>query len=235
MRLREVGERLNEVLDSVWDEIMSVPATNGLIEAPRVLPACYREATTGVKNLGSVAWHVVEFLPHTSLIEPFRLYSSRFVALQRIHRQSSGILELATHISSTLPGPNEVVQPHFYSSFSSSKNVETRIEEDKDVADRFTFWHTGQLTSAKGQPLLSEFCLPGFESALPIVELGADMPGVMLGEGEPKGINVGNLQFYNQGRTADRKLVAQFLSNNIAVAMVARSVGALVLKSMEES
>ena len=174
-------------------------------------------------------------LPHTSLIEPFRLYSSRFVALQRIHRQSSGILELATHISSSLPGPNEVVQPHFYTSFSSSKNVETRIDEDKETADRFAFWHTGQLLSGKGEPLLSEFCLPGFESALPIVELGSDMPGVILGDGDPKGLNLGVLQFYNQGRTPDRKLVAQFLANNIAVAMVARSVSALVRKSMEDA
>jgi len=234
MRLREVGDRLSEVLDGVWDDIMSESPANGLIVDPKALPACYREATTGVKKIGSVAWQVVEFLPHTSLIEPFRLYSSRFVALQRIHRQSSGILELATHISSSLPGPNEVVQPHFYTSFSSSKNVETRIEEAKDVADRFTFWHSGQLLSANGEPLPSDFCLPGFESALPIVELGDSMPGVLMGEGEPKGLNLGTLQFYNQGRTPDRKLVGQFLANNIAVAMVARSVSALVRKSMED-
>lgn len=225
---------MGEVLNGVWEELLSDQPTNGLILEPQVLPACYREATTGVKNIGSVAWHVVEFLPHTSLIEPFRLYSSRFVALQRIHRQSSGILELATHISSTLPGPNAVVQPHFYTSFSSSKNVETRIKEDKDTSDKFLFWHSGQLGAGDDKPLLSDFCLPGFESALPIVELGSSMPGVILGDGEPKGLNLGTLQFYNQGRTADRKLAAEFIANNIAIAMVARSVSALVRKSMEE-
>lgn len=234
MRLREVGERLGELLEGAWDEIMSEEATNGLIESPKVLPASYRAATTGAKTAGSVAWQTVEFQPHASLIDPFRLYPSRFVALQRVHRQSSGILELATHISSELPGPNDVVQPHFYTSFSSSKNVETRIQEDKDSSDAFRFWHTGAILT--GTDLLpSEFCLPGFESALAAVPLGDAMPGVIAENGEPKGLNVGSLRFYNQGRTPDRQRVSEFLFNNIALAMVARSVGGLVKKSMSDS
>ena len=234
MRLREVGERLSELLESAWDEIMSEEAANGLIESPKVLPASYRAATSGAKTAGSVAWQTVEFQPHASLIDPFRLYPSRFVALQRVHRQSSGILELATHISSELPGPNDVVQPHFYTSFSSSKNVETRIKEDKDNADDFKFWHTGAIL-AGAKLLPSEFCLPGFESALATVELGDAMPGLITDNGEPKGLNVGSLRFYNQGRTPDRKRVGAFLANNIALAMVARSVSALVKKSMPDS
>ena len=235
MRLREVGECLNEVLESSWDEIMSEAPVNGLIQDPKVLPANYRVATTGAKTAGNVAWQVVEFLPHASLIEPFRLYSSRFVALQRVHRQSSGILELATHISSALPGPNDAVKPHFYASFSGSKNVETRIEEDKDHADFFSFWHSGTLTLGADEVLPGEFCLPGFESALPQVELGDAMPGVLMTDAEPTGLNIGPLRFYNQGRTPDRKLVAQFLANNIVLAMVARSVASLVKKSMDSA
>ena len=234
MRLREVGERLSELLEGAWDEIMSEEAPNGLIEAPKVLPASYRAATTGAKTAGSVAWQTVEFQPHASLIDPFRLYPSRFVALQRVHRQSSGILELATHISSELPGPNDVVQPHFYTSFSSSKNVETKIVEDKENADDFKFWHSGAILA--GNDLLpSDFCLPGFESALGEVALGDAMPGLIMENGEPQGLNVGSLRFYNQGRTPDRKRVAAFLANNIALAMVARSVSTLVKKSMSDS
>lgn len=234
MRLREVGERLGEVMEGAWDEIMSEEPINGLIESPRPLAVTYRAATTGAKTAGSVAWHAVEFMPNSRLIDPFRLYPSRFVALQRIHRQSSGILELATHISSELPGPNDVVEPHFYTAFSSSKNVETRIEAEKDNQDSFQFWHTGAI--ALGEDVLpSEFCLPGFESALPGVELGDAAPGVLHRKGDAYGLNIGDLRFYNQGRTADRKRVANFLANNIAIAMVARSVSGLVRKSMTDA
>ena len=120
-----------------WDELMSEPPASGLIEAPKVLPANYRVATPGAKTARNVAWQVVEFLPHAKQLSHSVSTRSRFVALQRVHRRSSGILELATHIPRLCRGPNEAVQPHFYTSFSASKNVETKIEEDKEQTDSF--------------------------------------------------------------------------------------------------
>ena len=73
MRLREVGERVEELIDSAWDELMLGPFSNGLLNEPKTLPACYRQATTGVKGAGSVGWQVLEFAPDAALIEPFRL------------------------------------------------------------------------------------------------------------------------------------------------------------------
>ena len=232
MRLREVGERVEELIDSAWDELMLGPFSNGLLNEPKTLPACYRQATTGVKGAGSVGWQVLEFAPDASLIEPFRLYPSRYVALVRVHRQSSGILELATHISSIMPGPNESVKPHFYCSFSSSKNVETTISVGSEAPDQFSFQHTGALLDDSGQKLPAEFCLPGFESALPAVEALSNDPGLLFENDAAAGLNIGRLQFYNQGRTPDRRLIRDFIANNIALAMVARSVESLVKKSM---
>ena len=68
-------------MESAWDEIMSEEPINGLIESPRPLAVTYRAATTGAKTAGSVAWHAVEFMPNSRLIDPFRLLPESFRSL----------------------------------------------------------------------------------------------------------------------------------------------------------
>jgi hypothetical protein len=191
----------------------------------------YRSVVSSGKSGGLSGWLTYSFEPFGGLIEPFSIYPTRFWALQRIHKQPSGLPELITHVARELPAPIDVLKPHVYMSFSHSPNVETTIQTvEKDPA-LFRFFHSGNVLETDRSVLPRDLCLPGIEQALPEGFIEDGIPG-LVGEGEEQRIFMGDLVFYNQGRTPDRGQLSNFLLNNVAVGLVLRYVRDIVRKSM---
>ena len=233
MRLRDVSERVREVMEGAPEELLLSGDVHGLVQEIGDVQTVYRPIQASGKNAGVVSWLTFSFDPFIGLIEPFNIFPGRFWALVRMHRQPSGLPELVVHIARELPDSREPLSPDLYASFSNSPNVETTIKQIKDDAATLRFFHSGSLMEPDRTILPSDFCLPGIEQALAEGFIEDQIPG-LVEAGSTRQVFLGDLVFYNQGRTADRRRLRSFLLNCVSVAVVYRYVRGIVRKSMEQ-
>jgi hypothetical protein len=231
MRLRDLSERIRDLIESEPEALVGPDSAHALIQDIRDVSMVYRPVQTTGKRSELLPWMSFSFAPFPGLIEPFNIYPGRFHAMLRVHRQPSGLPELVTHVMRDLPGASEPAAPDLYASFSHSPKVETIIKKNGKEPLGLRFFHRGGLMQADRTPLPAEFCLPGIAEALPEGYVDDDIPGMVDLDGEPA-IFLGELVFYNQGRTADRRKLSTFLLNCVAVATVSRYVREMVIKGM---
>lgn len=232
MRLREVSERVREVMERDPEGLLGDGTSHALVQDIQEVQTVYRPVKTGRKNPELVPWLAMNFEPFSGLIEPFNVYPGRFWSLQRVHRQPSGLPELVTHVERELPGAGHEIAPDLYCSFSLSPKIETIVKQTGKDPAHFRFYHRGNLIQADRSTLGAEFCLPGISEALPEGYPDDGIPGIVDHEGEPV-IYLGDLTFYNQGRTANRAQLCNLLLNCVAVSVVARYVRDIVRKSLQ--
>ncbi|MEE2787839.1 MAG: hypothetical protein VX589_10900 [Myxococcota bacterium] len=233
MRLRDASNRVREVMEGSAESLVGADSVHALVQNIGDVQSLYRNVESVGKSGGLVGWLTFSFEPFGGLIEPFSIYPARFWALQRIHSQPSGLPELVTHVARELPQPVETLRPHLYTSFSHSPNVETTIEEVSKEPITLRFFHSGNVLETDRSRLSREFCLPGIEQALPEGFIEDGIPG-LVGDGDAQRIFLGDLTFYNGGRTPDRSQLCNFLLNNVAVGLVLRYVRDIVRKSMAQ-
>ena len=231
MRLRDLSNRVSEVMEGSGEALVGPETVHALVQNIDDVQTLYRNVESSGKSGGLVGWLTYSFEPFGGLIEPFSIYPARFWALQRIHKQPSGLPELITHVARDLPVPVDTLKPHVYMSFSHSPNVETSIETVEKEPAVLRFFHSGNVLETNRSVLPRDFCLPGVEQALPEGFIEDGIPG-LVGEGDEQKIFMGDLVFYNQGRTPDRAKLSNFLLNNVAVGLVLRYVRDIVRKSM---
>ena len=234
MRLRDISERVREVMEGAPEELLMSGEAHGLVQDIRDVQTAYRPIQASGKNAGVVSWLAFSFDPFIGLIEPFNIFPGRFWALTRMHRQPSGLPELVVHIARELPDSREPLAPDLYASFSNSPNVETTIKQIVDDSATLRFFHSGSLMEADRTILPAEFCLPGIEQAIPEGFIDDQIPG-LIEDGKTKSVFLGDLVFYNQGRTADRRCLRTFLLNCVSVGVVYRYVRGIVRKSMDQA
>lgn len=231
MRLRDVSERVREQLETSFDTLF-LQGGHALVQDIQNVHTVYRPIASNRKRSDSVAWLTFDFEPFSGLIEPFKIYPGRYYAMIRVHRQPSGLPELVTHIARELPSASDALAPDLYASFSHSPKVETVVKKIAGEPDGFRFYHRGNLMLPDRKRLDAALCLPGIGAALPEGYVEDGIPG-LVNLDETQMIFLGDLVFYNQGRTADRGRLETFLLNCVSVGLVARYVRGIVRKSMD--
>jgi hypothetical protein len=234
MRLRDIAERVQEALELDPERLFGGGIAHALVQDIREVQVVYRPIEAAGKRSDLVPWASFSFEPFPGLIEPFNVYPGRYVAMQRIHRQPSGLPELVTYIDRELPNASAALAPQLYASFSTSNKVETVIRKEGTDPLTLRFYHRGSLIGSDREPLPAEYCLPGIGEALPEGFVDDGIPGLIELDGAPL-LFLGTLRFYNQGRTADRPLLRNFLLNCVAAATAARYVRDMVAKSLAAS
>jgi hypothetical protein len=228
MRLRDISDRLQEIMESDPEGLMGSGQPHALVQEIQDVQSLYRPVAGGKKGGDLVPWLTFSFEPFSGLIEPFNIYPGRFWAMQRIHKQSSGLPELVTHVTRDLPSASQPIAPDMYTSFSHSPKVETIV---KKSGGTLRFFHRGNLSMPDRTTLPAEHCLPGIGAALPEGYIEDGIPGLVELDGDQL-IYLGELEFYNQFRTANRPKLRNFLLNGVAVSVVARYVRDVVEKSL---
>ena len=230
MRLRDVSERVREIMETAPETLFGMGVVHALVQDIRDVQSVYRPIASIGRKAGVVPWLTFSFEPFGGLIEPFNIYPGRFWALQRVHRQPSGLPELVTHVTRELPSASQLIEPDLYMSFSNSPNVETIIKRIGKEPATLRFFHHGNLMLPDRTTLPAEYCLPGIESALPEGYVEDGIPGLVELDGERR-LYLGELVFYNQFRTPDRAKLRNFLLNCVAVSVVLRYVREIVRKT----
>ena len=228
MRLREISDRLQEIMEADPEALIGGGDPHALVQEIHDVQSLYRPVASGRKKGGLVPWLTFSFEPFSGLIEPFNIYPGRFWAMQRIHKQSSGLPELVTHVTRDLPSASQPIAPDLYASFSHSPKVETIVKKDGGT---LRFFHRGNLIMPDRGTLPAERCLPGIGEALPEGYIEDGIPG-LVDLDKTQLIYLGELEFYNQFRTPNRTKLRNFLLNCVSVSVVARYVRDVVHKSM---
>lgn len=231
MRLRDISEQVREAMETQSEALLGVEAAHALVQDIQDVQTIYRPIDAAGRKAGLVPWLTFSFEPFSGLIEPFNIYPGRFWAMQRIHRQPSGLPELVTHVERELPSASEPISPDLYASFSNSPKVQTVIRTLGKEPIRLQVFHKGNLMEADRTSLPAELCLPGLAEALPEGYPEDGVPGVVDLDGTPM-MFLGELVFYNQGRTPDRGKLRNFLLNCVAVSVVARYVREIVRRNL---
>lgn len=235
MRLREISELIREQIENGPEMLFADDVPHALVQDIGNVQTVYRPVAPVTRKEQVLPWLALEFMPFKGLIEPFNVYPGRFWALMRMHRQPSGLPELILHVERDLPTASSPIHPDLYVSFSNSPRVETVIQRSGKDPATLRFFHKGNLLQADRSTLPADFCLPGFQEALPDGDVEDGIPGVVDDPKWGRLIYLGDLVFYNQFRTPDRSRLANFLLNCVAVAVVARYVRDIVRKSMAAS
>ncbi|MBU0550023.1 hypothetical protein KKF91_18975 [Myxococcota bacterium] len=233
MRLRDVSERVREVLEDDLEALFAEGDAHALIQEIKDIQSIYRPIGVG-KKPALVPWLSFTFEPFSGLIEPFNVYPRRFTAMVRVHRQPSGLPELVVYICRALTKSSEPLRPALYLSFSQSTRVSTRIEKLSKEPLRLRFYHTGALMTVERHPLPLEACLEGFAEALPEGYPEDQIPGLVEREAATL-LYLGDLELYNDGKTINRKLLRNLTLNCVAAAVVARYVREQIRKADEEA
>ncbi len=233
IRLRQIAEQLDGILSTPpGDLLASVAGEQTLLRAIEDAQVVYRRLDSPVHRGQVLPWLMFSFEPDEALLAPFKIYPDRYWVLIRMHRQTSGLPELLTHVSREQPSAEILLEPHLYVSFTQSKSTETLVDRcDDDGVVRLDYYHSASFILPDRSTLPSALCLPGMDDALGEGAVDAYVPGIVEHESHP--LYVGSLKFYNSGRTPDRRLLGKFLLNNAAVAVVARLVRDVVLKSLK--
>ena len=231
MRLRDIADLVQEALEADPESLFGGQVAHALVQDIREVQTVYRPVDTVGKKNDLVPWATFSFEPFGGLIEPFNVYPGRYVAMQRIHKQPSGLPELVTFIDRELPGAGTPAAPQLYTSFSNSTKVETIIKKIAAEPLTMRLFHRGALMMPDRTVLPAEYCLPGFAESLPEGYIDDGIPGLVDIDGG-QALFLGELRFYNQGRTPDRPRLRNFLLNCVATATVARYVRDLVNKSL---
>lgn len=229
MRLRDVSERVREVLEGDFEALFSEDGAHALIQDIKDIQSVYRPIGVG-KKPALVPWLSFTFEPFSGLIEPFNIYPRRFTAMVRVHRQPSGLPELVVHICRSLSKSSEAVEPSLYLSFSNSSRISTRIEKLSKEPLRLRFFHTGALMMLDRRMLPVDACLEGFGETLPEGYPEDHIPGLVEREGEEQ-LYLGELAIYNKGQTVDRKLLRELVLNCVASGVVARYIREQIRKA----
>jgi hypothetical protein len=221
MRLRDISNLIRDLLEGDVDRFLDGSVPHALIQDVDEPQLVYRAVEGTSRKADLVPWLVYSYEPFSGLIEPFNIYPGRYWAMQRMHRQPSGLPELITHITRNVPGANTAIEPDLYASFSHSSRVESVIKKSGD--SKLQVYHRGGLMQVDRTTWPREDCLPGISEALPEGFVEDNIPGVVDLDGEPV-VYLGELAFYNSFRTVDRARLRTFLFNCAAVATVARYV-----------
>lgn len=232
MRLRDISERVRELIEVDPENLFGGQVSHALVQDIREVQTVYRPIATMGRKGGVVPWLTFSFDPFSGLIEPFNIYPGRFWALQRIHRQPSGLPELVTHVAREVPKASQQIHPDLYASFSNSPKVETIIKRTGKDPASLRFFHRGNLMLSDRTTLPAELCLPGIEPALPEGYVEDDIPGLVDLDDIPA-LFLGELVFYNGFRTPDRGKLRTFLLNCVAVSTALRYVRDIVRKNMD--
>ncbi len=233
VRLRDIAERVQEFLESPSEEFMAGDSEHPYISRVKDVQTVYRRLDSPVHRGQVLPWLMCSFEPSNALLEPFNIYPARYWALLRVHRQTSGLPELVTHIGPDVPSAEVLLTPHLYTSFSHSKNTETSIDVlEEDGEFKLSFFHSGNLMRTDRTTMSAEYCLPGICEALQAGNLDDCSPGPLPDRDYP--LYLGDLVFYNGGRTPDRKQIRRFVLNNITTAVVTRYVRDIVRRSTVE-
>ncbi len=231
MRLRDISDRVQETLQSDPEGLFGMQTAHALVQDIRDVATIYRPIDTQGKRDDLLPWVSFSFEPFGGLIEPFNVYPGRFWAMVRVHRQPSGLPELVTHVVRELPGAQTPSAPDLHASFSHSSKVETIVKKSGTDPVELRFYHRGGLMLPDRTCLPAEYCLPGLAEGLPQGFIEDGIPGVVELDGDQV-MYLGELVFYNQGRTPDRPRLLNFVLNCVAVSTVARYVRDVVQKSM---
>ncbi len=231
MRLRDISERVRNVLETQGETLHEGVEAHALVQDIQDVQTVYRPIASAGRKTGLVPWLSFNFEPFSGLIEPFKIYPGRFWAMQRIHRQPSGLPELVTHVERQLPSASHPIVPDLYCSFSHSPKVETIIKKTGKDPASLRFYHRGNLMQADRETLPADYCLPGIGEALPEGFPDDDIPGLFELEGTPT-LYLGELIFYNGFRTPDRGKLRTFTLNCVATAVVCRYVRDIVRKTL---
>lgn len=232
MRLRDISEILREQIENGPEALFHGEVPHALVQDIRSPQIVYRPVAPATRKDQVLPWLALEFMPFKGLIEPFNVYPGRFWGLLRMHRQPSGLPELLIHVERDLPTASQTIHPDLYISFSSSPRVETIIHRHGKDPATLRFFHKGNLLQPDRSVLPADFCLPGFEEALPQGDEQDGIPGIVDDPKAGHSLYLGDLVFYNNFRTADRAQLCNFLLNGLAVGTVARYVRDIVRKSM---
>ncbi len=231
MKLRDISEMVREIIEVSPDTLLNTDVAHALVQDIQDVQTVYRPIAATGKKAALLPWLAFSFEPFSGLIEPFNVYPARFWAMQRIHRQPSGLPELVTHVDRELPSASQPIEPDLYASFSHSSKVETLIRKTGKDPASLRFFHRGNLMLPDRATLPAEYCLPGIAEALPEGYPEDGIPGLVDVDGESV-LFLGELVFYNQYRTPDRARLRNFLLNCVAVSTVARYVRERVRKSV---
>lgn len=220
MRLRDISNLIRDLLEGDVDRFLDGSVPHALVQDVDEPQLIYRSVEGVSRKADLVPWLAYSFEPFSGLLEPFNIYPGRYWAMQRMHRQPSGLPELVTHITRAIPGTNAAVEPDFYASFSHSSRVESVIKKSDSLLRIF---HRGGLMRVDRTTWPREECVPGIGEALPEGFVEDNIPGVVDLDGDPV-VYLGELAFYNGFRTVDRGRLRTFLFNCAAVATAARFV-----------
>mgnify|MGYP007096624697 CR=1 FL=1 len=234
MKLRDVSEVVREIIEVSSETLLNTDVAHALVQEIQDVQTVYRPIAATGRKAALQPWLAFSFEPFSGLIEPFNIYPGRFWAMQRIHKQPSGLPELVTYVDRELPGASQPIEPDLYASFSHSDKVETIIRKSGKDPVSLRFYHRGNLMQPDRTTLPAEFCLPGIGEALPEGYPEDGIPGLVDLEGESV-IFLGELVFYNHFRTPDRVRLRNFLLNCVAVSVVSRYVRDRVRKSMRSA
>lgn len=227
MRLRDISNLIRDLVEADADRFLDGSVPHALVQDVQEPQLVYRSAESTGRKSDLVPWLTYSFEPFSGLIEPFNVYPGRYWAMQRIHRQPSGLPELVTHVTRRLPSANESVAPDLYASFSHSSRVESIIKKGEESS--LLMFHRGGLMESDRSTLPRPDCIAGIAEALPEGFIEDNIPGIVDVDGEPA-IYLGRLVFYNGFRTVDRVKLRTFLFNCTAVATAARYVRSQVRK-----
>ncbi|MFZ4738197.1 MAG: hypothetical protein ACOYM9_19740 [Bradymonadia bacterium] len=231
MRLRDVSELVREPLENDPEALLGPDSGHPLVQDVQSVQTLYRAVAPSARRDAPAAWLAFSFAPYRGLIDPFNIYPGRFWGLVHMHKQPSGLPELAVHIARDQPGASQAIAPDLLVSFSNSQRVETDIVKEGREPATLKFFHKGGLPDGQGGLLPGEFCLPGFAEGLPPGDAAEGIPG-MVEVGGATRVFLGDLVFYNQFRTVDRAKLRTFVLNCVAAGVVARYVREIVKKSM---
>jgi len=231
MRLRDVSERIRDVLEGIPEDVIAPLPGHPLIGRIDDVQSVYRPVESSGRSGGVLPWLCYSYEPFNGLIEPFNIYPGRFWALHRIHRQPSGLPELITHIAREIPRASKPLAPTLYVSLSNSSKVETKIKKGETDGVLQVF-HSCNLMRPDRTTWPMEFCLPGIEEALPEGDVEEGLPG-LVGKGKKRSLYVGDFALYNQYRTVDRSRLRHFLLNCAAVGTALRYVREIVRKNLD--
>ncbi len=218
MRLRQICEQLREIIEATPEELFGPETAHALIQEIDEVHSVYRQVAASKKR-GPVPWQVFSFEPFSGLMEPFNVYSDRFWAMLRVHKQPSGIPEMLFHICRTLPSSSTPIVPDLFVAFSHSPRVETIVRQTGKDPISLRLFHKGNLVEVDRSTLAAEDCIPVIAEAFPEGYPEDQIPGLVEHGNQPM-LYLGDLHFYNSGRTADRRYLSTFLLNCVAVSLV---------------
>lgn len=227
MRLRDISDLIRDLMEGDVERFLDGNLPHALVQDVQDVQLVYRSVEGTSRKADLVPWLVYSFDPYAGLIDPFNVYPGRYWAMQRMHRQPSGLPELITYVTRKVPSASESIAPDLYTSFSRSSRVESIISKGEDSSLRL--FHRGGLMETDRSKLPREDCIAGISAALPEGFVEDNIPGVVDLDGEPV-VFLGQLVFYNSFRTVDRVKLRTFLFNCTAVATAARYVRSQVRK-----